>query len=140
MGGILPRERLLNGGSPQWSILGCYLYCAATQRINLSIPYALQPRRGEPRQDSNEDPVPLDERLLPDALGEPEEDGGFELRPIAEDSYETSEDDSFHTASVASTGSHTMEIIYETLLAMFKYVDDTTIVERVLAGAGIRHI
>ena len=140
MGGILSRERLLNGGSPQGSILGCYLYCAATQRINLSIPYAPQPRGGEPHRDNSEDPIPPDESLLPGTQGEPEEDGGFDLLPIAEESYATSEDDSFHTASVASSGSHTMEIIYETLLAMFKYVDDTTIVERVLAGAGIRHI
>ena len=36
--GTLSEEKLLRGGSPQGSILGCYLYCSTTQRIDGSLP------------------------------------------------------------------------------------------------------
>ena len=37
VGGVTSGLRKLSGGSPQWSILGCSLYCNTTQQINLSL-------------------------------------------------------------------------------------------------------
>ena len=37
IGGKLSDSKDLNGGSPQGSILGCYLYCSATQQLNDSL-------------------------------------------------------------------------------------------------------
>ena len=38
LGSQLSNKRPLKGGSPQGSIMGCYLYCAATRKIDLSLP------------------------------------------------------------------------------------------------------
>ena len=43
VGGQLSTRKALSAGSPQGSILGCYLYCAATQMLNHTLPYEPTP-------------------------------------------------------------------------------------------------
>ena len=124
----------LNGGSPQGSILGCLLYCIATQHINTTLPFTPLPQSAEadpPSDDSDsegsEDDTPgmdvtnwaggvLPHNHSPQRPQSPpgeQDDGGDErLRGVSD----------------------------EFILALLKYIDDTTTIEAVDKQLGVRHI
>ena len=133
VGQLLSTGKALNGGSPQGSILGCYLYCAATQMLNHSIPFTLRPQGALPVE------------LSPSSPGS-ETDGdddhsGFNLMNGMVPGNDSS-GGSFLTAdgSLESGSSFDSEVDGAGRLTSFKYVDDTTVVESVARGEGIRHI
>ena len=138
-GKLLSDPRNLNGGSPQGSILGCFLYCIATQQLNLdlvdtSAANDARERPGEP----NIAPVEDRANLTPPAANQ----GGFNLMPQELDEASNSSGDSFLTAD----DNHDQEddpdwdIDSKALIVLFKYVDDTTSVETVQPGMCTRHI
>ena len=130
----------LNGGSPQGSILGCSLYCAATQQIDLKLinrPLpAVLPAAGAPA---------LAPQVRPTAPPTPEEGMGL-LQDAVPSLSDTSSDDSFVTAVEELDMDLDALLDPDVLLAplaplvMFKYIDDTTTVETVPPEAAIRHI
>ena len=134
--GTLSDCKSLNGGSPQGSILGCYLYCAATQQINLKLP-----RRPIP----GAAPSPLPDRPAPAALPADDRDSpGMSLVPVVAPEVgdlDESSTDSFVSA-LSSLPPSPGEGVWEWtgIMVMYKYVDDTTTVELVPPGAAIRHV
>lgn len=141
VGNKLSTSKPLSGGSPQGSILGCYLYCTATQHLNLSIP------RQVPLQDAPQALAPPDQ--VQERGPQPRTDLNVSassqsfglLDGLVTDSSSSS--DSFFSAvgSPARSEDDVMPAdLQELLLALFKYVDDTTITEAVPIEAVIRHI
>ena len=141
VGEVLSAPRKLQGGSPQGSILGCYLYCAATQHIGGNL-------LGEgPHTAVGSPPSP---RHLPvgrdDAPADLDEGEGFglvrllapDLDGSTSDTSGANSDDSFRTAegSLNTSTDNSLGLAITT----FKYVDDTTVVQTVDRGDAIRHI
>ena len=135
VGKELSSGRALRGGSPQGSILGCYLYCAATQHIGLGIRRANRP-------------APRPPSLLPATVGASDDDSdtdddGFGL--MERGAFGTGRgdsDDSFHTAAsnLSASSQRSLEERVLELMGCFKYVDDTTATETVKADQCIRHV
>ena len=136
--GNLSEPKTLRGGSPQGSILGCFLYCITTQQINNSLVPPLDytaPRRPGPEPPPN--PL-LDSPGLAD--------GGMSLMP--EELDDGPSDDSFTTApgspadpaadSHEDQGQQSDDLRPGTT-TMVKYIDDTTLVETT-DQQPIRHI
>ena len=139
IGDHLSPPRILMGGSPQGSILGCKLYCAATQQINSNlIQQPLQP---------------------PLATGGPEDwPGGIAASDLEDDTHEgfrlmallspgyvsNSSEDSFKTAPSISPRAGGPDggvgLDEDKKPIFFKYVDDTTVVETLDKDQAIRHI
>ena len=129
--GMLSDPRELRGGSPQGSILGCLLYCLTTQQIgtNLAVrrpllhppPAATDPptRAPDPGSDADDQGFGIMEAALPEA-----NDSGS--------SVDSRSSDGFLTAS----GSDYED---DSTVVAFKYVDDTTSVERVPASTTTKH-
>ena len=136
VGGQLTSLHKLLGGSPQGSILGCSLYCTATQQINLSLT-----NRPEPLPEINDQGSPPDSDGLPcSPVSSPEAEEGFQLMRAGPLTPEpNTSDESFVTAESPDLDWNTALRQLEAIL-MFKYVDDTTTVEAVPPGRGIRHI
>ena len=131
VGSHLSGQRRLCGGSPQGSILGCYLYGAATQRLDLSLPR-------NPEDPARTAPAPPDVEAQ-----SPGDSDGFGLLDDQEgrSTDDASSDGSFLTAEGPPSSPH--EAAPDPLLhplEMFKYVDDTTVAENVEAEAVIRHV
>ena len=135
IGTMFSDPRVLSGGSPQGSILGCMLYCAATQQLNLSLPRP-PPRPPEP------DAPPIPEHVDRGDQVHREEDGFQVMRwagnfeEVALDPLQGDED---------NRGEEGRDVPWAEedaggLCFMFKYVDDTTIIESVPRGKEIRHI
>ena len=136
--GQLSRPKGLNGGSPQGSILGCLLYCIATQqldgsllRTNTEIRDVVPPDRPPPAPPDPPGDVEMGENVGMGLLvGEVP---GISLE-VSLSSHSGASDDSFHTADGSlddSTGEGTIDLV--------KYVDDTTTLEIVDGRSGIRH-
>ena len=152
--GELTEARKLCGGSPQGSILGCMLYCATTQRIGPDLQatptHQRRPPAGSPMPTAPPPASPANSATVhPDAgtgvlpttaVGaQNEESPSFQMMPrLAPDaaSSKSEGDDSFLTAP----GSPVAILGVELGLEFFKYVDDTTVVERVGHERGVRHI
>ena len=132
VGSNLSRARALLGGSPQGSILGCYLYGAATQRLNLDLPRT--------PADANTPPPAVNNTAGSPPQGRHENQEGFDLLPDDVREVSTSSEDSFHTAADEDSMSDREAGLLVMLMAMFKYVDDTTVTELVPANSGIRHV
>ena len=132
VGNQLTSRRVLSGGSPQGSILGCYLYCSATQHVGLSLPRAA-PRTPLSSPQQSTTPVDVVDR------GTPDEEGFGLMEEALQDNAGSpnTSDDSFHTA--VGSGSFE-EMTWETLMALFKYVDDTTTIETIPPDQHVRHI
>ena len=132
---LLSTHHALNGGSPQGSILGCFLYCAATQQINLGLRnLGPQPVRTPP-------PAPPSEGSQPPTP--PDEAHGMELIQLHAPPFDDSSDDSFHSARSSATpppAPSPQAAGPEPALLMVKYVDDTTIIETVPRESAIRHV
>ena len=143
VGNSISSKRILKGGSPQGSILGCYLYCATTRQINpANNPPPLPPR------DVTAPPARTDaETNIPDATPPAAVERGMALleREAADlmDLGDDSSDDSFQTALGDPPGEDDLDDMWAwpaVLLSMFKYVDDTTTVEAMDPVDGIRHV
>ena len=141
VGGEIMNAWKLSGGSPQGSILGCFLYCATTQQIGPGILERGLPPLG-PRQPTT--PTPTSPAAPTSSPGAP---GGFGLVDIMAPDLDLSNSsgDSFLTAPGSPTGAPnaspgTLTEHIHAALSFFKYVDDTTLVETVDRNLGIRHL
>ena len=144
LGDVLSDLRQLKGGSPQGSILGCLLYCVATQQIGANLGVA---RPASPGHQPSPQPSPHRQPATGSPHLDPQEPG-FGLERIATsglgiDSPASSED-SFHTAAASSFESTESPVEQpepgDHLLIVFKYIDDTTLVEPVDREWVVRHI
>ena len=130
VGSILSSPRLLKGGSPQGSILGCLLYCAATQQLDLKLRHNT-PTPPTPALLAPQSPVP------PSPTQGVSDQVGMRIQALAVPgndlslSGSSSTDDSFLTAESASLPPTEAPALGESKLVMFKYIDDTTVVETV---------
>ena len=136
VGQELSQPRKLKGGSPQGSILGCFLYCATTQHIV----QRQQPPGATPTA------TPLNAGLTsPDRTDEEEADPGLGVMTWAGGVSPVS--------PVARPPSPTTAAWPEALPAnnvdldgpvaatkRYKYVDDTTVVDTIPRGKEIRHV
>ena len=133
-GSSISSNHPLSGGGPQGSILGCSLYCAATQQIDLKLI-----NRQLPAIRPAADASPPILHAEPAERPAPEVGMGL-LRDAVPSLSDASSDDSFVTAE------EDLDLDPEALLAplaplvMFKYIDDTTTVETVPPVAAIRHL
>ena len=132
----------LSGGSPQGSILGCFLYCATTQQIGPKLQDRLLPSLRPPQPASPSMDGMAEPKIHPQTPM-----AGFGLLDllVPDLSQSGSSEDSFRTAPgsplVSPTDSpSTITNQINTILSFFKYVDDTTLVETVDKNLGIRHI
>ena len=140
--GSLSDPRPLKGGSPQGSILGCFLYCVATQQLGptlLDDAPGLLDRTGTPPPEGPRDVLPGDH-----SVDGPEEVGMNVMAWAADDvPQHPDSDDSFVTALESSVGRDPDLSVGDDpgcRPETIKYVDDTTLVERIHSGAGVRHI
>ena len=138
VGNGLSNRRALSGGSPQDSILGCYLYCAATQRLNRSLPY-VPTNTAAPEDDVDRSPA------APVGDDRDEAPQGFDLMPPDAESWDegasqgTSPGNS-HNSSSSFLTAEDPENREDSPLGSFKYIDDTTVTETVDIENCIRHI
>ena len=153
LGQTLSSPRLLRGGSPQGSILGCLLYCIATQQIG---PDLANQRVQAARENTTQPPAATNDEgrrgPTPPPISEdppsPGSDAGFQVLHWAVPGQihnDSTSSDSFHTAegSIPSLDkSLTSPGPWEEyqLVEMFKYVDDTTLLERCDKDRCARHI
>ena len=135
----LSSPRTLCGGSPQGSILGCRLYCLTTQQLNLSLADTRAPVPALPQNlpmpppglDAPPEPLPgLDLDWVMPEVGatpppSPSTPGSIEER-AQEAQPSTPEIQSINKQQPAPV--------------MFKYIDDTSVVEVINPEASIRHI
>ena len=128
----------LKGGSPQGSILGCFLYCATSQQINADVPRVVRP--GREGVFSARDP-----EATPDTPPGPPDPGmglmeGFQSPGSTDDSFRTAEE----APSPGNLDISEVEIDENertgSTTVIFKYVDDTTVVMTLPQGTSIRHI
>ena len=139
IGTTLSDPKPLKGGSPQGSILGCLLYCLATQQLNTSLaaagPHSLVVSPGA------DPPSPAS---TPERSPSSPEPGGFFLMPHGLDDSQSdegevaSQDGSFLTAEGSPINAADLTG-QENPIYMFKYIDDTTTVEIVDKSQAVRH-
>ena len=142
IGSTLSRPRKLKGGSPQGSILGCFLYCLTTRQLNKNLPLAAGTGGQMARASDSEVTVhvaeAVDEDQGMDLMGE-----GLDLDALSDSSsisgsaVDQQEEDSQGLDDAVLAGD---EIGLRYLLSMFKYIDDTSILEVLDKELGIRHI
>ena len=129
----------LKGGSPQGSILGCFLYCATTQQINVDIPrVARGDVRGNAQGTAPTEPQAASSPDLPDhGMGLMDE---FRSPGSSDDSFRTAE--ATHSPDGRDVSGVDLELDQDTGITtiIFKYVDDTTVVMSLPPGTSIRHI
>ena len=134
IGNSLSDPRLLKGGSPQGSILGCLLYCVATQQLDLNLraragTTPASPGLASPLSTTNSSGEGMN---IHDNMA-----GPLDAAPSPES---TSSDDSFNTAPGTPLLSPLAVDELSTLrLALFKYIDDTTVVENVDKNSTVKH-
>lgn len=140
VGSAMSAPRLLKGGSPQGSILGCYLYCAATQQINDKLPPASNRPRGG-----------LQVHQGPDARGrggeeEDDDEEGFRIEEwhagLPQEERDDTREDPEEPAWLADgmSGPNSPGLGSGGAAITLKYVDDTTVVEVIPRGQEVRHI
>ena len=135
VGGTLSPPKQLSGGSPQGSILGCYLYCVATQQLNADLAATIPPRppgvgqieEGEQRDQQEVDPVQQsddeDQLWLADHREWEVEDWNTGV--------DDREDLVLNADGDGTVGNPVLVV---------KYIDDTTTIETVAADKVVRHI
>lgn len=130
--GSLSEERPLFGGSPQGSILGCLLYCLATQQIDRSVV-------GRETERTAASPLQITPSSSPAPAGLSPTERGFRLLEDGDEDESrslASSDDSFHTADGSISGDDQID---DQAMTVRKYVDDTTSFEAVPVSQGIKH-
>ena len=145
IGESLSTPRALCGGSPQGSILGCFLYCIATQQIGPGLqrprPNATASRNEQQGQAPGSPPAALHPQQ---PVQQPSPEAGMQLLearlPNLDDSTDGS--DSFLTAegpdTSSSGGEHEGEVNRDSITT-FKYIDDTTTVEAIDKETTTKH-
>ena len=131
IGGILSECRTLCGGSPQGSILGCLLYCLATQQLNGDLLPAPRPAAlPHVRPDSStHEPQPEEADPPGDGFGLLENAGApVLLSPLPD----------VHPEGAAVLGEEGEEVLPG--IFVFKYINDTTTVEIVDKNRAIKHV
>ena len=141
IGSSLTDPKPLQGGSPQGSILGCYLYCATTQLIAIRRP---DPRGVAPLAPPGQPPQRQARTSQTSLQSDTSPGSGFNLLGDAlpeEGNDSNTSDDGFMTAgSDNSTDSIPDYPDVAPTVVMFKYVDDTTTVETVPRSRIARHV
>ena len=141
IGEDLSAARKLKGGSPQGSILGCFLYCITTQQISgelLEVPDAEDEEEGRPPDNGAEGGHV---EHVPDAVPDASPPGMGILEGAVPGLMNSSSDSGNsdliepETANIAEGETRARP----NTLSTFKYIDDTTVVEGVFSQ-GIRHI
>ena len=127
VGDRLGSRKTLSGGSSQGSILGPFLYCAATRQLCATLPRTANQERRETTSPQSS----------PERGGN--EGAGFELMD-QHDVSPVSSTDSFVTAGDTTPASEEELQDDKGKLGTFKYIDDSTVTERVDIGAVVRHI
>ena len=144
VGTILSSPRLLKGGSPQGSILGCLLYCLATQQLGGDLLQRGHPWQASPTTHST---PPTTTGPSPPVAASPT--GGFEVPSWAISdpnilAASPSTDDSFTTArqspSTLTPSSGLEESIEQFAIEFFKYIDDTSLLQTIDIARAVRHI
>ena len=136
VGETLSPNHPLRGGSPQGSILGCLLYCLATQQLNLSL---LEHHTEEERQPQQQETA--DRELSPGGSTDDGEDEGMGLIQEAVPHYDDVEFEQHETTTeVAEVHGGELVTGENPNIFMFKYIDDTTSVETIDKNQVIRHI
>ena len=137
--GQLSAPKKLCGGSPQGSILGCLLYCAATRQLGSGG------TRVGPRAGGGQLPERTVAHNASSSSGEGDDGMGILTRAIGHSP--TSSEDSFHTAKGSPRHDPESDLEPGTDqredgdgVTTFKYVDDTTLVKPVHADTAIRHV
>ena len=125
--GSLSERGLLNGGSPQGSILGCLLYCLATQQISKNLPPSTVPPR-PPLTNTRDAP-----NLSPNSADS--DDEGFNLMPDLD--REEDRPDLPSPEQRAPTGPNPLNALSR--ICMVKYIDDTTTIEAIPGEEAIKH-
>ena len=137
IGSTLSDRRFLKGGSPQGSILGCLLYCAATQHLGTAA------GRGAAQHVTPLTPPAGMATVSPTPPGsDPPSMNVLDWASGGLITSSPSTDDSFYSAigSPASPTPVSPEVLYTNdKVTFFKYVDDTTLVE-VTGRQATRHI
>ena len=138
LGPTLSSPKFLKGGSPQGSILGCLLYCIATQQIGPELantrremvtrPQTSPGPEQSPTPSQYESPEPPHEDHVREA------ETGFRVEDWAvpgDHQGTASSPDSFYTAedSIPDRDQSIGPWEEYQLVEMFKYVDDTTLLE-----------
>ena len=130
----LTGRRRLCGGSPQGSILGCYLYCSTTRQIRPGLD---PPPEASPRPSLT--PPPHEDPPSPESSGSASPPGFGVIGMLAPGIEDVSSPESVRTEApspLAQQGRPEQEWP----VVMYKYVDDTTLVEVVHKDKAIRHI
>ena len=132
IGDFLSEEKKLNGGSPQGSILGCLLYCVATQQIDATLLQRAPPR---PQHQPDVPPQPP-----PGDPSDGESDhAGFDLLHPDLWPADSPPGPTPPPESPPQSPGEATEYVRGLLAAFFKYVDDTTVVETVDRDTAVRH-
>ena len=132
VGGLLSECRKLCGGSPQGSILGCYLYCAATQHLDGTLkPATVSPTRPTPPPPTAT--VNPETSTRTDTPGEGMEildwHGGLQAEGRQPEGEQADEE-----------GPPPVAAHPPGKIITVKYVDDTTLVESVPGSLSIKHV
>ena len=142
--GTLSDRKALCGGSPQGSILGCALYCLATQQIDTRL-LPVPPRVPDAPPRVPGAPPPGVQMVVRPPVTPPSDPGPMGIMTTAlgwptpcTDDSSTSED-SFHTADGSPQPDQGLVDLIKEYIAMLKYVDDTTTVERVSSFRTSKH-
>ena len=129
VGGELSECRKLCGGSPQGSILGCYLYCAATQHLDGTL---------RPTPTTAIDPPSPAGTNTGGGTGADTSDEGMGILHwhggLRSDDEQPEEEHRREEDPTPAAGQHPGKII------TVKYVDDTTLVESVPGTLSVRHV
>ena len=141
IGAELSAERILKGGSPQGSILGCFLYCITTQQIGSNLAQRLPaPPRGSGDVDAPP-PAPPDSPAVPS----PATPGGINgmgilatAAPDATDCSPVSEVSGASPVPQLSPDAGPQPRGVNSITTV-KYVDDTTVIET-SSSPGVRHV
>ena len=150
LGDTLSDNRCLSGGSPQGSILGCLLYCIATQQLGRNLMPG-GPRRLPPAPTANDDPdrgnqaarQQAAEDEPSDAEPDAEDERGFGLLQLAvpglrEDNPLGVEVENGAWIAGDVPWGNGVTNLWD--IVFFKYIDDTTTVEPVDKETAIRHL
>ena len=142
IGDELSDPKALKGGSPQGSILGCLLYCVATQQIGSKLTRSSNIRIGQDREEEEDDNDPPD--LEDGPRGEEgqetevDQEGFNLLDPRLWPVNQSPPGEVSDSLTNRSPDPHWQEEEIEGII-VYKYIDDTTSIEVVDKNRTIKH-
>ena len=127
-------------GSPQGSVMGCFLYCIATQHLTRNLAVANPGRADFPHQQHSPPAVQFG-FPYPQV---PDEGGRIRYFPRSEGSSSEEEGVEFwenqETPDVMGEGVQEVIVHQEGDVTDYKYIDDTTLLEVCPLAEGVRHL